>query len=104
MTEQFIIDYIPKRIVQLGFDKYHVRYRDLLLQSGDEVIIPAYNELFFVVDDPPNITVESDYGLYDSFNDPPLESNDHEHRGEIVITNPSPAASRIKFIQVIIVN
>jgi len=103
MTEQFIIDYIPKRIAQLGFSKYHIRYRDVSVQPGS-IVIPAFNELFFIVDDPQNIIVESDYGMYDSFTAPPLESNEHEHRGEIYITNPSAAVSRIKFIQVIIVN
>ena len=98
------MEYIPRRIAQLGFSKYHLRYRDLTIQPGDEKVFAAYNELFFIVDDPANIIVESDYGTYDLFTHPLLETNQHEHRGEIYVTNPAPTASRIKFIQVIIVN
>jgi len=104
MTEQFIIDYIPKRVSQLGFSKYHIHYKDMVIQPGSAMVIPAYNELFFIVDNPGNIIVESSYGMYDSYTPPGLEQNQHEHRGEIVITNPAPTPSRIKFIQVIIVN
>ncbi|MBK7652539.1 MAG: hypothetical protein IPJ20_19875 [Flammeovirgaceae bacterium] len=47
--------------------------------------------------------VDSDYGMYDSTDDPIPESI-HIHRGEIKITNPGDAKRRIKFIQAIIVN
>ena len=104
MTEQFIIEYIPKRIAQLGFCKYHIKYVDMVVQPGSVVVLPAYNELFFIVNDPSEIIVESSYGIYDSYTNPSLEINQHEHRGEIVITNPAPTSSKIKFIQVIIVN
>jgi hypothetical protein len=103
MTEQFILDYAPVRIKQLGFKKYHFRHRDLTIEAGKSVEIPAYNELFFVVDEPPGLVIESDYGMYDSTDDPIPESI-HVHRGEIRISNPGIEKRRIKLIQVIIVN
>lgn len=103
MTEQLIIQFIPERVRQLGFTDYHLRYRDVMIEKQRTVNITAYNELYFIVDDPPDLVVESDYGIYDS-TDRPVEENAHQHRGEIVIQNRSSKSRRIKFIQVIIVN
>jgi hypothetical protein len=103
MTEQFILQYAPIRLKQLGYTKFHLRLRDLVVEAGKIVDIPAYNELFFIVDDPPGLIVESDYGMYDSTDDPIPESI-HIHRGEIKIINPGAEKRRIKFIQIIIVN
>lgn len=103
MTEQFILQYAPARVKQLGFNRYHLRHRDLTIEAGKKVEIPAYNELFFIVDEPPGLVIESDYGMYDSTEDPIPESI-HVHRGEIKISNPGIEKRRIKFIQVIIVN
>src|SRR4051812_8619221 len=104
MTEQFIRDYIPERIKQLGFTKYHVRYRDIGVFGQTTMTIEAYNELYFIVDLPPNMSVESDYGLYTTMSSMDWTENIHQHRGEIVITNENEMNKRIKFIQVIIVN
>lgn len=103
MSEQFIIEVVPQRVNQLGFSKYHWRYRDLVIEGARQLSISAYNELFFIVDDPPGIVIESDYGVYDSTEDI-LPENVHQHRGEIVISNPGPGNRRVKFIQIIIVN
>jgi hypothetical protein len=103
MTEQFILTYVPQRIKQLRYSKYHLKYRDLVIEANSTQVILAYNELYFIVDDPPGLTVDSDYGLFDS-TDNPIPDSVHQHRGEIVITNPGAAKRRIKFIQVIIVN
>lgn len=103
MTEQLIIQYVPERIRQLGFADYHLRYRDLMIGKQSSMIVIAWNELYFIVDDPPDVIVESDYGIYDSTENP-VEENVHQHRGEIVIRNKSSKSKRIKFVQVIIVN
>jgi len=103
MTESYILHYTPIRIRELGFEAHRIRYRDLVIEGDSKLIIPAYNELYFIVDDPPGLIIESAYGMYDSTEDP-LADNVHEHRGEIVITNPGTGSRKIKFIQVIIVN
>ena len=103
MTERFILDYIPIRIKQLAYKNYHIRYRDLGILAESKVLIPAFNELWFVVDEPAGISIESDYGLYDSTGEYIFE-NTHQHRGEITLSNPGNTNRRIRFIQVIIVN
>ncbi|MBT1688885.1 hypothetical protein [Dawidia soli] len=103
MSESFILGYVPQRIKQLGFNRYHLRYRDLVIRENERIWLAAYNELFFLVDDPPGIVVESDYGIYDSTDDE-LPENVHQHRGEIVISNPGQGTRRVKVIQIIIVN
>ena len=103
MSEQFILEYAPKRVRQLGFERYHLRYRDLLIEANATINLAAYNELFFIVDDPPGLMMESDYGIYDA-TDTPLVESVHQHRGEISISNPGSGSRRIKLIQIIIVN
>jgi hypothetical protein len=103
MTEHFILQYIPGRIRQLGYRKYHIRYKDITISAYSKQVLTAYNELYFVVDDPKGIWLESDYGVYDGI-DESAASNMHEHRGEITIENPGNERRRIKLIQVIIVN
>jgi hypothetical protein len=103
MTEQLIIQYIQERVKQLGFTDYHLRYRDLMIGKQSSMAVTAWNELYFIVDDPQDLIVESDYGIYDS-TETPVEENVHQHRGEIVIQNKANRSRRIKFIQVIIVN
>lgn len=103
MTEQLIIQYVPERIRQLGFTDYHLRYRDMMIDKQSSMTVTAWNELYFIVDDPPDVIVESDYGIYDS-TETPVEENVHQHRGEIVIRNKSSKSKRIKFVQVIIMN
>lgn len=103
MTENLIAQRIPERIKQLGYNNYHIRYRDLTIKPFETLRIAAYNELWFVVDDPPGLVIESAYGIFDSTGTY-LSDSMHEHRGEIVITNPDSEFKRIKFIQVIIVN
>lgn len=103
MSEEFILQYIPERVRQLGYRKYHLRYRDVTILPLASQTFRAYNELWLIVDDPPGLVVESDYGIYDSTGDY-ISDNTHEHKGEINITNPDGENKRIKFIQVIIVN
>ena len=103
MTEAYIHQIIPQRIKELDYTRYHERLRDFVIAPESELKITAYNELFFIVDDPRGLIVDSDYGMYDSTDDP-LQENVHQHRGEIVIQNPGTEIRRIKFIQVIIVS
>lgn len=102
MKESFILAYIPQRVKQLGFDSYHLRYRDFCLQADSSLFIAAHNELYFLIDEPKDITIDSLYGYYDSTPAGNSE-NTYQHRGDITITNTSDKMQRIKFIQVILV-
>jgi len=103
MTEQFILEFAPLRLKQQGYSKYYFRHRDFIIEGGTTVTILAYNEMFFIIDEPPGLVVDSDYGMYDS-TDNPIPESIHIHRGEIRVINPGYEKRRIKFIQAIIVN
>lgn len=103
MTETYILQLIPQRIKELGYHNYRIRHRDITIRPQAEESIAAFNELWFIVDDPPGLLIESYYGIYDSTGEY-LFDNAHQHRGEIIIVNPDSEFKRIKFIQVIILN
>jgi hypothetical protein len=103
MTESFILDYIPKRMKQLGYQSWHIAYKDMAIKAESQIEIPAYNELWFLVGHPEDILIDSDYGVYDGTSNVG-HNNEHEHRGLIIIKNIKQTAQRIKFIQTIIVN
>ncbi len=102
MTEQFILQYIPVKVKQLGFSEYFIRYKDMTIPAGVSQIIESYRDLLFIVDDPEGLTVDSDYGMYDTTGNY-LQENSHQHKGYITINNPNDEAKRIKFIQAILV-
>lgn len=103
MKEEFILVFIPQRIKQLGYQSYHLRYRDFYLLPNSSLFIAAHNEIFFLIDEPQDITIDSLYGFYDSTPAGRTE-NTYQHKGDITILNNSDKPQRIKFIQVILVN
>lgn len=103
MSEVYILHYSAFRVKELGYTRHYIRYRDLVIDGMSTLNIAAYNELYFIVDDPPGLVIESDYGMYDS-TDEALPDNVHEHRGHIVIGNPGTGRRKIKFIQVIMIS
>ena len=101
MSEEFILQHIPRRIAQLGYRSYHIQYKDFFIRSASTFRIEAFNELYFIIGDPMGIVVESDYGIYDSTG-LVLCDNEHQHKGEIILSNPGSDDKRVKFVQVII--
>lgn len=104
MSEQMILELIPRRMKQLEYRTWDVRYRDLMLKAGTNLHLDAFNQLWFIIDDPQGLKVESDYGLYDTASGDFVFENSHMHKGQLVITNPETVARKIKFIQVTIIN
>lgn len=103
MKEAFILAFIPQRMKQLGYENYHLRYRDIYLTANSTLPLAADNELYFIIGEPQDITIDSLYGYYDTTSGG-ITENTFQHRGQITITNVSDTAKRLKFIQVIIVN
>jgi hypothetical protein len=103
MREEFILAYIPERVKQLGFTSYHIRYRDFFIASRGSQSIDAWNELYFLVGEPLDILIDSDYGQYNSTISAQAE-NTYQHKGNISISNTADSGRRVKFIQVILVN
>jgi hypothetical protein len=102
MTTALALEYIPRRMAELGYGKnYYIRFRHLVLQASELLELEAFNQFYILVDDPPDsISVVSDFGIYDlSFGKTNEQS--YEHQGLIYINNYSKAITHLRFIQVI---
>jgi hypothetical protein len=101
MTINLALEYIPKRMCELGYGAaYFMRFRHLLLQPGEARTVAAHGQLFLLVEPPNDIRIESDSGFYDLSDSSPNEFQ-YEHQGGIVITNLSAVSGHVRFIQVI---
>lgn len=102
MTEGFALDYIPRRMKELGYEDYHVRYRAFQLAYRELLKLTANNQFFLLIDPPQGVSVKSKFGEY-NLADTNLSEMQHEHRGTIYVLNNGvnrlPAI--VKFIQVI---
>ena len=101
MTIDLALEYIPRRMKELGFDSdYHIRLKHLVLSSLEKRTVEAYRELIIVVEIGANLKVESYTGYVDTgdFN---TNEYQYEHQGLVIITNKSGSANTIKYIQVI---
>lgn len=101
MDAIFATEYIARRMKQLGYgDDYYIRFRHFVLQSGKPRIEDAYTQFFILTDEPEDVRIESDTGLYD-LKEKATNEQIHEHQGEIIINNYGDTAADVKFIQVI---
>ncbi|HEX9510598.1 MAG TPA: hypothetical protein VF939_08945 [Puia sp.] len=100
MTENLAIEYISRRMSELGRDDYHIRFRHLRLQPGEQRSLSAFSDLFILVEPPTDVRVESDVGIFDVSADGANELQ-YEHQGAIQVTNHSILANHVRFIQVI---
>ena len=101
MTTNFALEYIPRRMQELGVNNnYLLKFRHLVIQPNDKVIVDAYNEYFLLVQAGNDLKVNSEFGVYDLF-DTGINEQQYEHQGKITITNTSKILKHIKFIQII---
>jgi hypothetical protein len=104
MTSDLAVDYIARRMNEMGFGKsYLIRFRHILLKLGEVREITAYNQIFLLIEPMPNIRIESDVGLFDLTEDHANEMQ-YEHRGRIRITNLSLVPTNARFLQAIPIN
>jgi hypothetical protein len=104
MTSDLALDYIARRMNEMGFGKsYLIRFRHILLKLGEVREITAYNQIFLLIEPMPNIRIESDVGLFDLTEDHANEMQ-YEHRGRIRITNLSLVPTNARFLQAIPIN
>ena len=101
MTTDFAIEYIPRRMQELVVgDNYLLKFRHFVMQPSDTLIIDAYNQYFLLVDVECDVTVSSEFGMYNLL-DTGINEQQYEHQGKISIVNNSKTLKHIKFIQVI---
>jgi len=101
MTVEFALDIIPRRMRELGYDKYYItRWKHLQIDGGATLKIESYNEFYFLITPSGNFRVKSKMGIYDE-TDPAINEMQYEHRGKIEISNLNDTSKLILFIQVI---
>lgn len=102
MTLEYAIYFIPRRMRELGFARrdYYDYFRHLLLQPNETREIAAYNQIFFLVEDSPDVTIRSELGIYDLS---AINANEmqYEHQGAITLQNQTNTIKHLRFIQVI---
>ncbi len=101
MTAEFAIDFIPRRMKELGYGAdYLVRWRQFQVEMNSILDIDAQNEYYYLVNPGNNYEITSKFGVY-NINDTSINELQFEHRGKIRIKSFSPVPLLINFIQVI---
>jgi hypothetical protein len=101
MHQAIVMDYIQRRMQELGFgDKYIVRLKHLALEPMDKITIQTASDLYVVIDMPEDLRVESDRGVFD-LSDDDISELEYEHSGLITITNQYTFKNHLKMIQAI---
>lgn len=100
MTADLALDYIRRRMIELGHgDNYHIRFRHFVLSPMEERKIEAQLQLFILAEPKENIRLQSDMGLFD-LSETATNELQYEHQGVIILTNISPVVQHVPMIQV----
>lgn len=101
MTINLALEYIPRRMRELGYGReYYLRFRHLVLQPSEELELPAFNQFYILVEEAQDMSVKSEFGIFDLSLGNANEML-YEHQGQIIIKNKAAAIRHIRFIQVI---
>lgn len=101
MTIDLAIEYIPRRMNDIGVgSNYFMRFRHFMLQPLETIEIDGYNQFFIQVDEVADISIHSEFGLYD-LSDRSINEQQYEHQGQIILYNYSAEIKHVRFIQVI---
>ncbi|MFA6923611.1 MAG: hypothetical protein WC223_05085 [Bacteroidales bacterium] len=101
MTTELALEYIPRRMSEMGHDNnYILRFRHLILKPSEKIEIDASNQLFILVEEPQDISIDSLSGIFDLSIQNTNEMQ-YEHQGIISIRNLAEVARHVRFIQVI---
>lgn len=101
MTVEFALDFIPRRMKELGYlNNYITRWREIQIEGNQTLIIEAYNEYYYLIKSGQNFIVQSKFGVND-LTDTSINEMQYEHRGKITIKNKTNDPQLIQLIQVI---
>lgn len=101
MTIAFAIEYIPRRMQELGIgNQYYLRFRHLVLSVSETLELDADNQWFLLVEDVEDLSIESDFARYD-LSDEGLNEQGYEHSGKLKLQNHAPQNRHVRFIQII---
>ncbi len=95
------IEYLSRRMSELGSPECTFRYRHFVLQPGEDLEIEAWQELLLLTHEVCDIQISSDFGVFDLSADNVSELQ-YEHQGLVTIKNTSSAATvHVRFLQAI---
>lgn len=100
MTYELAVQYVPRRMAELGYEDYAMRMRHFVLQPLEKIEIEAWNELFILPKESCEVRITSDFGLFD-LSAENINELQYEHQGLITVQNLSETITHIQFIQVI---
>lgn len=101
MTINLALEYIPRRMRELGYGSaYYLRFRHLVLQPSEELEMPAFNQFYILVEEAEDVSVKSEFGIFDLSLKNANEML-YEHQGQITVKNKTTTVKHIRFIQVI---
>jgi len=101
MTINLALEYIPRRMKELGYKSdYYIRFRHLVLQPNEEQTIDAFNQFFYLVEEAQSVRVESETGVFD-LSESTTNEMQYEHQSKIHVTNYLSGINHLRFIQVI---
>ncbi len=100
MTGELALEYIRRRMSEMGHKDYLLRFRHLLLKVNETREIIGYNQIFMLVEPAQDIRIESDVGVFD-VNEDHANELQYEHRGRIKTTNLSLSPTNVRFLQAI---
>ena len=101
MTINLALEYIPRRMAELGYkNNYHIRFRHLVLQPLEKIEMEAYNHIYLLVEEAADISVSSELGVFDLSLQTSNEMQ-YEHQGLIKVSNYAGSTRHVRFIQII---
>jgi len=102
MNLAFALDYIPRRMQEMGFgERYVTRYKQVQIEHGATITFKAFNQLMILIEpEIVNIKVESERGVFD-LGDSTINIQQHEHSGSVKVSNNTGATKHVLLVQVI---
>jgi len=101
MTEGFALEYIRRRMDELGVDNhYHLRYRHIRLGPKGRIELDGFNQYYYLIQPATALIVGSMMGCYDRTS-AAADELVYEHRGQIILHNSSGQPLYARLIQVI---
>lgn len=101
MTIALALEYIPRRMNDIGVgSNYFLRFKHLVLRSMETIEIDADNQFFIQLDEVADISIQSEFGIYD-LSESNISEQQYEHQGKIILYNYSSDINHVRFIQVI---
>lgn len=90
--EAALVPYVAQK--RMAGKEHKVEYAQLKVKSGSEKSWPE-NAHIIIIDQPEEVLIESDLGVYNG------DYGDHEHSGNITVTNYSTTDIILSFIRLI---